>query len=308
VTPRQALLDAAGWGAAMATPLTADASSRHYTRLTRGAETAIVMEAPVATEADRASLRAFRRIGLHLRGLGLSAPEEYAADPEAGLIVMEDLGDLTLSYLLTGDRDTAQAAYAAVAALLPRLLEPPPAGLAAPNPEQMAEMVGLTFDLLPGSDTLRARLLPALAESLRTLAPGRQVLCLRDVHADNLMWLPERTGDARVGLLDYQDALLLPEGYDLASLLDDPRREVPEAWREDLVSEYSTPARIAILSLQRNLRILGIFRRLATQFGKPSYRTFLPRTRALIARAADGLALRADVAELLDRTAAWSAP
>lgn len=304
---RQSLLDATGWGTATATPLAADASSRHYTRLTQGRRTAIVMEAPVATETDRASFAAFRLIGAHLRGLGLSAPEEFAADAQAGLIVMEDLGDTTLSRLLTHDPDTARHAYAAAAALLPRLSQTPPPGLAAPDADQMAQMVGLTFDLLPGSDTLRSRLLPALAEALDTHAPFRPVLSLRDVHGDNLLWLPDQIGDGRIGLLDYQDALLLPEGYDLASLLDDPRREVPEGWRDDLIAQHSTPPRIAVLSLQRNLRILGIFHRLATQFGKPAYRAFLPRTRVLVARAAEGLPLQADVTELLDRTAPWSA-
>lgn len=305
---RDAFLSAAGWADATATPLAGDASSRRYFRMIRGTATAILMVAPVATEADRDSLKAFRHIGAHLRGFGLSAPEEYRADPANGLILMEDLGDQTLSRLLHDDPKTAREAYLGTAALLPRLTVQPPAGLAAPNVAQMAVMVGLTFDLLPGSNALRAALLGALAEALTTHAPGPAVLSLRDVHADNLLWLPDRDGDARIGLLDFQDALLLPEGYDLASLLDDPRREVPEAWRTELIATHSTPTRIATLSLQRNLRILGIFHRLSTDLGKPAYAAFLPRTRALIARASDVLPqLQTPVAELLDRTAHWSA-
>lgn len=305
---RQAVMEAAGWGTATAMPLAADASARHYTRLIQGDRTAIVMEAPATTQADRDSVTAFRRIGAYLRGLGLSAPQEYAADPVAGLIVMEDLGDATLSRLLADDPGTAREAYGAAAALLSRLAKVPPPDLAAPDAAAMARMVALTFDLLPDSDALRARLIPALATALDAHAPGPGVLALRDVHGDNLLWLPDRDGDARIGLLDYQDALLLPAGYDLASLLDDPRREVPAEWRATLVTKHCTPERIATLSLQRNLRILGIFHRLATRYGKPYYRAFLPRTRHLVARAADGLALRADVAELLDRTAHWAAP
>jgi aminoglycoside/choline kinase family phosphotransferase len=307
MTAQHAFLDAAGWREATATPLAADASARRYTRLALGATRAVLMEAPVATEADRASFAAFRRIGAHLRGLGLSAPEEFRADPAAGLILMEDLGDTTLSRLLADDPTTARQAYAATAALLPRLARTPPVGLAAPNADGMAAMVGLTFDLLPDSDALRARLLAALAEALRRHAPGAPVLSLRDVHGDNLLWLPHRAGDARIGLLDFQDALLLPSGYDLASLLDDPRRNVPEDWRNDLISEFADTPRINVLSLQRNLRILGIFHRLATQFGKPQYHAFLPRTRALVARAAEGLPVKAEVADLLDRTAGWGA-
>jgi len=299
-------LSAAGWGGAQSAPLAGDASARRYLRLTRGPQSAILMVAPVNTIADRTSFDGFRHVGAHLRTLVLSAPKEYAFDPSNGLILMEDFGDLTLSNLLRDDPGMAYTGYRAAAALLPRLAAPPPSGLKSPDAAAMAGMVRLTFDLLPGSDALRVTLLAALAQALGTHAPGPHVLSLRDVHGDNLLWLPDRTGDARIGLLDYQDALMLPEGYDLASLLDDPRREVPEAWRAELVAEFSTPPRIAILSLQRNLRILGIFHRLATRLGKPSYGAFLPRTRGLVTRAADTLpTLRKPVAELLERTADW---
>ncbi len=298
-----AFLKAVGWGDATATPLAGDASIRRYLRLKQNGQTAILMTAPVATEADRDSFAAFRMIGAHLRANGMSAPSEMAADPTKGLILMEDLGDVTLSHLLERDPKTAQTAYQAAASL------PYTAGnlrLSAPGATQMAAMTDVTFDLIPDSCALRARLLSALAEALEVCASGPSRLSLRDVHADNLLWLPDRAGHAKVGLLDYQDAMLLPAGYDLASLLDDPRRVVPEAWRDALIAEHSTPARINTLSLQRNLRILGIFHRLATQLGKPRYADFLPRTRALINRAADDLpSLRAPVSELLDRTADW---
>ncbi|GAB5449384.1 aminoglycoside phosphotransferase family protein [Gymnodinialimonas sp.] len=302
-------LKAAGWADAVATPLAGDASKRRYTRLSLGERTAILMDAPMATAADRTSFGAFRTIRAHLRGLDLSAPEEYAADPAKGLILMEDLGDLMLARLLEQDPATAHKAYGATAELLAGLKAHPSEGLAAPSPAEMAQMIALTFDFIPESDALRADTLGNLAEALSTHAPGPPVLSLRDVHAENLLWLPDRAGHARVGLLDFQDALLLPDGYDLASLLDDPRREVPEAWRVELIATHSTPARIATLSLQRNLRILGIFRRLSTDFGKPAYAAFLPRTRRLISRAAGALpTLQPPVAELLARTAHWTTP
>ncbi len=293
-------LGSVGWGGATRTSLAGDASSRRYTRLSDGSRRAILME-----DTDPENLARFRRIGAHLRGLGLSAPSEFAVDESTGLLLLEDLGDTTLSRLLVDDHETARSAFEATAAMLPSLSAPPPAGLDAPDAAGMAQMVALTFDLLPESETLRNNLLPKLAEALATYAPGPPTLSLRDVHADNLIWLPDRTGDARVGLLDYQDAMLLPHGYDLASLLDDPRREVPKSWRESLVENWQ---RHAVLSLQRNLRILGIFHRLATQFGKPQYRTFLPRTRVLLTQAAEDLpSLRAPVDELLTRTEHWEA-
>lgn len=302
-----AFLQTAGWADATMVPLAADASTRHYVRLTRGSHSAILMDAPVATATDRASYTAFRTIGAHLRNLGLSAPMEFRADPDLGLILMEDLGDRALSHLLQTDAETAREAYRATADMLPRFFAGPPQGLAQPTANAMAQMVELTFDYVPNSDALRTTLTAKLSDALTAHAAGPGVLSLRDVHADNLLWLPEREGDARVGLLDFQDAMLLPKGYDLASLLDDPRREVPEIWREELIATHSNPARIAVLSLQRNLRILGVFHRLSTDLGKPTYAAFLPRTRTLIARAVDELpTLKAPVTELLDRTDGWA--
>ena len=141
----------------------------------------------------------------------------------------------------------------------------------------MAAMVDLTFSLLPGSEALAQETRDVLEEHLGAIRDKRSV-SLRDVHGDNLIWRPDRTGPLRIGLLDFQDALVLPEGYDLASLVDDPRRTVPEAWRDDLIrahaaarglSEADMSRRVDLLSLQRNLRILGIFRRLATELGRP---------------------------------------
>lgn len=299
-------LKAVGWPEALAAPLAGDASKRRYIRLTQGQRTAILMDAPMATDVDQASFDAFRSIGAHLRNLGLSAPAEYHADRSKGLILLEDLGDQSLAHLLEHAPETAHTAYTSTALLLARLKAHPPEGLKAPDASSMAQMADLTFEFIPDSDILRDTLLASLADALTTNAPGPSVLSLRDVHAENLMWLPDRDGDARVGLLDFQDALLLPEGYDLASLVDDPRREVSEAWRAELIAAHSTPARIATLSLQRNLRILGIFRRLSTDFGKPAYAAFLPRTRTLIARAAEAIpSMQGPVTEVLARTAHW---
>ncbi|MEJ6392940.1 phosphotransferase [Gymnodinialimonas sp. 2305UL16-5] len=302
-------LSAAGWADARQVSIAGDASARLYVRLFRGSETAILMNAPVETTQSRQSLDAFRHIGAHLRRLGLSAPEEYAADPDHGLILMEDLGDQTLSFLLERDPERATVAYQAAADLLPRLNEaPPPEGLSAPDPGEMADMVRLTLDLAHTPAALNSRLLDALEEALRRHASGAPVLSLRDVHGDNLLWLPDRKGHAQIGLLDYQDAMLLPAGYDLASLVDDPRRVVPESLRDILISESDfSSARIAALSLIRNLRILGIFHRLSTQDSKPHYRDFLPRTRALILRCVDELPeLKDPVTDLLRHTESWS--
>lgn len=319
--PIDALLNGAGWSGAARAPLAGDASARAYQRLTRDdGATAILMQAPVATPSDRASLQSFLAIGAHLAGLGLSTPAVHAADPAHGLVMMEDFGDDTLARLLATDPATARSAYGATATrLLPRLATSDlPAGIARPDPTGQAAMITLTLDLLPDPAAV-AGLEGGLATALATLCPGPPVLALRDCHGDNLIWLPDRPGPAAIGLLDYQDAVALPLGYDLASLLDDPRRALPPGWRADLTRAFATAtalplpeveARLATLSLLRNLRILGIFHRLATQQGKPLYRAFLPRTAALIDRAIahpDLAALRPPVAAVLRQTADWSA-
>jgi aminoglycoside/choline kinase family phosphotransferase len=314
------LLERAGWSTAIGEPIPADAGARRYTRLQRadGAR-AILMQAPVATSAHAAAqYEAFRRIAGWLRDLGLGAPAEHMADPERGLLLLEDLGSVSFAALLDTADSEAEVAYATATDVLARVAaaEPPP-GLAAPDPADLAAMIAPTLAALPEDVAEATGLLPALTEALARLRGAAPVVALRDVHAENLIWRAERTGLLRVGLLDFQDALLLPDGYDLASLVDDPRRALPPAWRDTLVARYAEgrgvpaaemAARVDLLSLLRNLRIHGLFHRLVTVDGRPHYARFQPRVRHLIAQCAarPGLdALRAPVARLLDATARW---
>jgi hypothetical protein len=316
----EVFLRAAGWGGAVLSALAGDASARRYGRLVRAdGATAILMQAPVSDAAEQGSLAAFLRVGGHLRALGLSAPEVWKVDPAAGLVLIEDLGDATLARLLRGDPDMAREAYGVMAGeVLPHLARAPlPDWAARPDAGAQAGMIDLTLGMLPDPGGV-ADLRPVLEGALVRLCPGPPVLALRDCHGDNLIWLPGREGSARVGLLDHQDAVALPLGYDLASMVDDPRRDLPEGWREALIAEFAKAmdlpveevgARVAVLSLLRNLRILGIFHRLASALGKPAYRAFLPRTGALIDRAVAHPALsdlRAPVAHLRRQTEGWA--
>lgn len=312
-------LSRAGWDDAEILPIASDASDRRYHRLRRpGGITAVLMRAPVtSSDQARRQFDAFRRIGAWLRGLGLGAPEEIAVDRGAGLMLLEDLGETSLSRLLDDGAAGARPGYEAAVGVLSRVADArPPEGLACPDAAEMADMTGPTFDLLPGSEGLGREMQAMLADNLARMDAVRAV-SLRDVHGDNLIWRPERRGATRIGLLDFQDALILPDGYDIASLLDDPRRVVPEEWRADLVARYAAvrgmtvdamALRVDLLSLLRNLRILGIFRRLSAAMGRPGYARFQPRTRALLARSAahPGLSdLQPLVTELMDRTAHW---
>lgn len=119
------------------------------------------------------------------------------------------------------------------------------------------------------------------------------VICLRDFHAENILWLPERSGAARLGLLDFQDAVLAHPAYDLVSALQDARRAVSPAVEQAEIAHYAIrkgldqkrfSAIYALLGVQRSLRILGVFARLCKAMGKPHYIDLLPRSWSYIQR------------------------
>lgn len=269
------MTDASPYRSWAATPLAGDASSRRYARLA-GPEgrTAIAVE-------NDATLARGLCIITWLRALGLAAPEPLWSDPAARRAVLEDLGPLTVAEAIARGEVRADTAYAAARDVLDRIATAqPPAGLDPITPARAADMVGLTAEMVPGIDPAAfAELQAALRGTYATLGPADTV-ALRDFHAENLIWRGDRRGIDRIGLIDTQDAVLAPAGYDLASLVDDPRHAIDPALRARLVGGEAD--RIAVLSYQRNLRILGIFLRLASKLGKPRYLAFLPRTRSLV--------------------------
>jgi hypothetical protein len=136
-------------------------------------------------------------------------------------------------------------------------------------------------------------------DALRTALGAPPTWVMRDFHSPNLLWLPQREGVARVGLLDFQDALLGPAAYDLASLLQDARVDVTEEMELKLLGRYlrARHARdpdfdvrtfiqvYASLAAQRATKILGIFARLDRRDGKPQYLRHLPRIWSYLQRA-----------------------
>lgn len=279
-------LGRAGWGKAQRLALAGDASNRRYLRLVRDpGETAVLMDAPPERGED---VRPFLTVARHLAGIGLSAPAILAEDAAAGLLLLEDLGD-ALFARLAHNQATEVLLYRAAAETLAALHRaPPPDGLVRFTPDTMADLARLVFEwYAPGTPEAEAEnFLTRLREALEATAPDPTVLSLRDFHAENLLWLPDRSGPARVGLLDFQDAVIAHPAYDLVSLLHDARRDVREETQAatirhflDLTGREEAPflAAAAALSAQRNLRILGIFARLAARDGKPAYLRFLPR-------------------------------
>jgi hypothetical protein len=151
-------------------------------------------------------------------------------------------------------------------------------------------------------------------ELWRSVLPLAEVslptLVLRDYHVDNLMLLPGRPGVQGCGLLDFQDAVTGPPSYDLVSLLEDARRDVPASLRRAMTEHYLTAfptldrseflRSAAILAAQRNCKILGIFTRLWKRDGKPQYLAHIPRVWRLLEEDLRHPAL-APIARWLDR-------
>jgi aminoglycoside/choline kinase family phosphotransferase len=146
---------------------------------------------------------------------------------------------------------------------------------------------------MPADDTSEQAFRAAFGPILWQYASETSVLIQRDYHAENLIWLPERTGAARVGLLDFQDAMAGHPAYDLVSILQDARRDVPPEVEAAMIARYVAAtgqdgetfrAAYAVLGVQRNLRILGVFGRLCIMGGKSHYIDLIPRVWGLLLR------------------------
>ncbi len=294
----EAFLARHGWAGARRTPLAGDASFRRYERLTAGGRKAVLMLAP----PDKEDTRPFVAVARHLAGRGFSAPAVLAADADAGLVLLEDLGDGLYTRVLADGGDE-EAMYAAAVDVLVDLQSGPQAGLDAPpyDDAPLHEEADLLIDwylpAMTGEATpaaVRDAYTAAWNEVLPLARAVPEALVLRDYHADNLLWLPERTGLRRVGLLDFQDAVVGPVAYDLGSLLEDARRDIAEGTVEAALERYlarrpdldrdAFAAAYAVLGAQRNCKIVGIFTRLWRRDGKPVYLDHLPRVWGHLAR------------------------
>ena len=294
-------LDASGWRGASIAPLAGDASFRRYARVTRPGATAMLMDADPATGED---VRPFLRVTALLRGAGFGAPMVLAADEAQGFLLLEDLGDALFARVLaeTGDPGLEETLYAAavdVLAALHTARAPGPDALAAArlppyDDARLAAEAGLLLDWYMPAAT--GAPVPAgaveewravWAELLAFVRVGTDVVCLRDYHAENLIWQPARAGLDRVRLIDYQDAVTGPAAYDLVSLVEDARRDLAPGLGDVMIARYLDAAGVAdreafltsyaVLGAQRNAKIVGIFARLWKRDGKPRYLGLLPR-------------------------------
>ena len=280
-----AFLAAAGWEGAARLALAGDASPRSYSRLTLAGDTAILMDAPPAAGND---VGVFVKVAGHLQGLGLSAPQVLANDNEAGLLLLEDLGDALFARVLEHQPAVQPDLYAAATDLLIALQASPPwQGCRVWDTGHLVGLIDEILDWLPLKGPGAKEAISAGVETVLTaLPPARPAMALRDYHAENLIWLPGRVGLARVGLLDFQDAFAGHPVYDLVSLLSDARRDVPDDLRDETLTRFARAKAMntgevrhaaAAIGAQRSLRILGVFFRLARRDGKRGYLRFVPR-------------------------------
>jgi tRNA threonylcarbamoyl adenosine modification protein YjeE len=331
-----AFLDKTGLGAAARTRIAGDASSRSYERLDLGGKPFILMNAPRRPDGPPVKdglpysaiahlaedVIPFIALADGLRARGFSAPQVLAADRDAGLLLLEDLGT---ELIVAGDPPApiperyARAIDVLVALHqhdLPGTLTVPPHGTYHIPPYDLRAYlieIELLFDWYlprcgaPATAAMRAEFLALWQDALTPALAARQTWVLRDFHSPNLLWLANRSGIAQVGLLDFQDAVLGPEAFDVASLAQDARVDVTEDLETALVARYVDGRRAhdpsfdaaafaqlyATLAAERATKILGIFARLDRRDGKPQYLRHLPRIHAYLRRALGHPALAA---------------
>jgi hypothetical protein len=287
-------LASCGWQGAQILPLAGDASFRRYFRVVDRKRSAVLMDAPPPHEDPRP----FVAVAEWLSSVGLSAPQILARDLDRGLLLLADFGDWRLREFLDDDPARETDLYELATDVLIHLHQHPPMpGLKPHGLDQWLEelklftewycpAVGIEVD----ADDYRG----AWAQVLEPVATDglSPVTVLRDYHAENIMLVGERKGVGHFGLLDFQDAVAGHPAYDLASVLEDARRDVPPEIERAMIDRYVTATGHGealeraywALAAQRNTRILGVFTRLWKRDNKPHYRQFQPRMWGLLER------------------------
>lgn len=327
---RDAFLAQAGWADASATPVAGDASTRLYERLAKGGKSAILMDAPPGPDGPPVKdgksysaivhlaedMRPFAAIARHLTQHGFSAPEIFAQDLTQGFLLLEDLGDGVFAAridagdseeeLYGGAVDVLAALHAVPAPTLLGCGDDGPHHIVPPFDDNAlmteAELLPSWYARLAFGDDLDATAQAAFHVAWTQVLPkartAADVLLLRDYHSPNLLVLDDRSGLQRIGIIDFQDAVIGPAAYDVASLLQDARRTVPADVETRLLARYEAAraaqnagfdadafrAAYAIMGAQRNTKIIGIFARLLLRDGKPGYLQHIPRLADYLAR------------------------
>ncbi len=319
-----AFLHAHNWGKAVHSPVPGDASARRYERLALSGKRAVLMDAPEdkdgvccpvdATPDDRitlgynaqarlagSSLSAFVCVATALTRRGFAAPRILALDKDAGLLLLEDLGENLYAHVLEKTPKREEELYEKAVHVL--------AAIYRSSFSDTLQARGLTWHVgdyddtallaeanlflewymphfeKPISGAAKAEWIQLWAQSFKSLRAHAPGLALRDFHAENIFDL-----SGGVGLIDFQDALFAHPSYDLVSLIEDARRDVSPSLAAPLISQFCQEAGIVeddkfhaaynVMAAQRNAKILGIFVRLAVRDKKPKYLELIPRVAA----------------------------
>jgi aminoglycoside/choline kinase family phosphotransferase len=308
---RQALkrtfLMQAGWAEAQSVFLAGDASNRHYERLSLPeGTTAVLMDAPPKHEP----IKPFIEIGDLLLSQGLSAPEIFHASHNHGFLLLEDMGNMTYGRALKEKAADQETLYTLAVDILISLHKNTLPSLPPFDWTELKRELNIFIEwyapISLGRDLTESEqqsFFDSWEESAKVLEPMPQALVLRDFHIDNLMYLDDRKGLCQCGILDFQDALIGPAPYDLVSLLEDARRDVPPALQAKMKGRYLAAfpdmdpetfnKAYNWLGAQRSTKILGIFTRLYYRDGKKAYLQHIPRVWAWLAQDLKDPALRA---------------
>jgi len=266
-----------------------DASFRNYYRIKQGDNSFIIMDA----QPPREDTRPFCQIADFLFKHNFSTPKIFARNESSGLLLLEDFGDDSYRKVLEHKASDEIAIYTDAVNLLINLTKiNPPNNLPVYDPQLLLAEVMLLVDWYLPKIIFREISTQQIDEFKQIwlnlfakLSPSKN-LVLRDYHSDNLMLLNEREGIRKVGLLDFQDAVIGCAAYDLVSLLEDARIDVSKNIQQKMLQHYLNHSDCdhnqfildyQILSLQRNIKIIGIFSRLSARDNKQNYLDFLPR-------------------------------
>ena len=313
---REHFMESLKWKQVVMNPMQADASFRRYYRL-EGAplpRPLLLMEDP----PDRppvppfVMVEPFIKIAAHLRALGLHAPEVHFKDIPNGLLVLDDFGDDTYTRLFEKGLNPKPLYELAVDALVHLHKHPRRCDIDLPkyDDQHLVDETMLLLDWyypkLSGKQPtaeMKQSFASVWADLFKKFPKDQETLVLRDYHVDNLMLVPDTKGLQACGLLDFQDALIGQFSYDLMSLLEDARRDVPQDLRQHLYDRYMQGMgagfdRVAfdysfrVLAAQRHAKVLGIFVRLSVRDGKDRYLKFIPHVHKLFISSLDNPVLK----------------
>ena len=323
----RAFLDEAGYRDAIRRHLTGDASVRAYEHVHSAGTRYVLMDAPRHTPGPilahgkyyqqiahiAEDVKPFIAIGRHLASRGLRAPAIYETDIEQGILLIEDLGSegvLNAEGVPIAERYLESAACLATMHGQPFARDLPVAdGIVHTVPDFDRDAMQIEVSLLtdwylpfkrgmPASDEEHRDYIAIWDRLIESLAAAEHNLLLRDFHSPNIIWRPEAQGTDHVGIIDFQDAMIGPSAYDVASLVQDARVDIPDDLADGMLARYLSLREKQgdfdrdrflrgwhVMAAQRNCKLVGIWVRLMQRDGKPAYMRHIPRTFRNLTRA-----------------------